>query len=677
MRKQFNTGASTERGGPDKLRTAYIYFLFLFLVSGALYPQGKTEKFLSEFWKSTPRHKVELTAQLSAGELKEVYPSIKDTLENIKKRIYYKGQNKEALFLFDVIEANLEQANKNYARAVFLAETSLQNHASTINDSLICYSILKSSFVRIRNFVKAYEINSKMEKLWPRKSDSVNVSFGLFKSGLYAAMGFMHEAIRERRSEFIKKKSPHDTDLTVSFYNDLGVYYNRMRNSDSAAPYFLKVQSLLEHKKFSPERKKHYDFLRGLSKGNLGLSYFNSGRIHEAIPLIKEDVYYSLHDERYESAFNSYYILVECYIQLNDIATAKKYIDSTGALVDQHLRDINQQLAFMWLQSKFYQAAKEYKKANELYNKYFLLKDSISMIEKEQNLLNTEVAFKIEAKEQELQEKTHIIEQKKLEEATQRTIRAYSFAGIAILLVVIFFLVLNNYYSKKRQRQLSESNEKVHAQNSQIEQSLKEKEVLIKEIHHRVKNNLQIITSMLSLQISKEEGTSSEQILREAKQRIDSIALTHQMLYQKDNLSNILIGEYIQNLVRQIEASLPSSNIRLITNIGVEKRKINIDNAIPLGLLINELLTNAYKHAFRGRQSGEISVSLSENDGHCILSVRDNGVGLPDGYNSSEKKSMGMDLIFILADQLDSTLSIENQNGSNFTLTIPKNKLFV
>jgi two-component system, sensor histidine kinase PdtaS len=490
-------------------------------------------------------------------------------------------------------------------------------------------------------------------------------------------LGFMPEAIKERRNEFIKKNMAHDTDLLVSFYNDIGVYYNRMKNSDSAATYFLKVQDILSHKKFPPERKKHYDFIKGLSKGNLGLSYFNSGDINKAIPLIKEDVYYSLMYNRYESAFNSYVILVDCYIRLNDIPEAKKYLDSTGLLMRDHLKDISQRLQYLYLQSKFYQAAKEYKTANQFFNEYFNLKDSVSMLEKEQNLLNTEVAFKIEAKEQELLEKTRIIEQKKLNEATQRTFRAYSFAGIVILLVVIVFLILNNYYSKNREKELHLTNEKINAQNSQIEQSLKEKEVLIKEIHHRVKNNLQIITSMLSLQISKEEGSPTEQILREAKQRIDSIALTHQMLYQKDNLSNILIGEYIQNLVRQIEASLPSSTIRLVTEINVEKRKINIDNAIPLGLLINELLTNAYKHAFPGKAGGVITVSLGENENHCILTVKDNGVGLPDNYNSPDRKSMGMDLIFILAEQLDAALTIENSGGAQFSLNIPKNKLFV
>lgn len=659
------------------MKAKHIFILILLFCTGVFVAQDKIEKFYSAFNNATPKQKVKLTAKLTSSELKKIYPSIKDTLEGIKKLIYYKTQNKEARFLFDIIEANVEQGNKNYSKAVFLAETSLQNHAANVNDSLLCYSILKSSFLRIRNVLKAYEINTKMEQLWPRKSDTVEIEYGVYKSGLYAALGFLNEAIKERRNEFARQKTPHDTDLLVSFYNDLGAYYNRQKKSDSAAPYFLKMQKILSHKKFPPERKKHYEFIMGLSKGNLGLSYYNVGKIHEAIPLIKEDIYYSLKYDRHESALNSYQILVESYIKLDNISLSKKYLDSCGMLIQEHLKDVGPRLNYLFLQSKFYQAAGEYKTANIYFNDYFKLKDSVSMLEKEQNLLNTEVAFKIGEKEQELLEKTRIIEQKKINEATQKTFRAYAFSGIVILLVIIVFLIFNNYYSKAREKSLYLTNEKINNQNIQIEQSLKEKEVLIKEIHHRVKNNLQIITSMLSLQIGKEEGTLSEPILREAKQRIDSIALTHQMLYQKDNLSNIILGDYVQNLVRQIEASLPSFQIKLTTVINAKPRKINIDSAIPLGLLINELLTNAYKHAFPKNATGEIIVSITENESSCIISVKDNGVGLPENYNSSDRKSMGMDLIFILAEQVDATLSVENKNGSAFILTIPKNKLFI
>lgn len=620
-----------------------------------------------------------MVALLNVSDLKEIYPIIKDSLGKVREKLYTNYSAKDVRLLFDVIDANLEQSTKNYAKAVFIANNALQNNASGLYDSLMCYSILKSSFVRIRNFIKAYEVNSKMELLWPRKNDSINIDYGINKSGLYAALGFMNEAINERREEFYKKNNvlAPDTDKMMSFYNDLGVYFNRLKNSDSAAGYFIRVQQLVNAKKYPAERKGHYEFIRGLAKGNLGLSFYNKGDFDKAMQLISEDVYYSLQNEKYESAFNSYNLMVECCIKKNKMNDAQKYLDTAGVLINTKLKDITPRLNYLFQQSKFLQAIGKYKEANYCWNVYFRLKDSLSMMEKEQSLLNTEIAFKIEQKELELLEKNKMLELKTLEEAREKTFRAYTIAGFVLLLAVILFLVLINSFSKKREKELSLKNEEIRIQHAQIEQALKEKEMLIKEIHHRVKNNLQIITSMLSLQISKEEGKESESILREAKQRINSIALTHQMLYQNTNLANISVNEYIENLVRQIEYSLPPTSIELITDLEPNTRKINIDNAIPLGLLINELLTNSFKHAFPNGQKGIIKISLAKIGDNCIISVSDNGVGLPEDFNLTENKSMGMDLIHILAEQLDAKLKIETNNGSSFTLLIALEKLFV
>lgn len=637
--------------------------------------QNRNEKFFDAYKQADLKTKVKLVAALSPTELKNVYPEIKDTLEMIKNLIYFKSQSKEGKLLFDIIEANLATSENNYAKALFLAENSLHNHATNVNDSLMCYSILKNSFVKVRNFIKASEVNSKMEKLWPRKSSSLEIPYGITKSGIYASLGFLDQAIKERHIEFKKLNPVNDTDKVASYYNDIGVYYNFQKKSDSAAVYFLKGQELLSHKKYPEDKKKHYEFFKALLKGNLGLSYYNKGEVERTIPLIKEDIYYSLKNERYESAFNSYLLMVQCYLKKQKIDVARKYLDSAEQLINTNLHELTPRLNLLFGQSEFYQAAGDYKTSNNYYQKYFNLRDSLSQLEKEQDLQNTEVVFKIEQKEEELREKTRIIEQKKLNEARQKIFRAYALVGILILFAIIFILILNNYHSKKRAKELYQTNEKINLQNSQIEQSLREKEVLLMEIHHRVKNNLQIITSMLSLQIGKEDGSPSEPILREAKQRIDAIALTHQMLYQNENLSNILIGEYIQKLIRQIEYSLPASNIKLVSEIKTGDRKINIDNAVPLGLIINELLTNAYKHAFP-QGSGEIKVSLNENENYCIIEVKDNGIGLPDNYKSNNKKSMGMDLIHILAEQVDATVLAQNLNGTSFTLTIPKNKLF-
>jgi two-component sensor histidine kinase len=653
-----------------------IYTAFLLFLACLCQAQSKAEDFLVAFGKAGNTEKLRLTARLPMGQLKEIYPRIQDTLRLLKYQAYHHHPNSEAKVLIDAIEANLELSNKNFARTIFITENCLQNHALNINDSLVCYSIQKSAFIGIRNFFKAYEINTRMETLWPRKSDSAEISFGVKKSNLYASLGFIKEAIEERRKEFYERGAPQDTDQMYTYYSDLGIYFNRLKLSDSASAFFLKALDLLEHRKTAPDRKVHYDFLKGVTRGNLGLSYFNAGEPEKAIPLIKEDIYYSRRIKNYQSLFLGHKVIAECYLRTGELNTAKRHIDSATAVLENFLPDGVMRQHLYFVLSRFFEAKGEYRSANSLLNRYFDFRDSLTLIEKEQNLRNAEIAFKIEQKEQELKEKNKILEQKALDEAREKTFRAYSLAGIIILLVAIVFLVLINYFSKKREKELYVKNEQIRQQNLQIEQSLGEKEVLIKEIHHRVKNNLQIITSMLSLQISREEGRESEAILREAKQRISSIALTHQMLYQNPNLSDILVNEYIENLVRQIEHSIPPANIELITELAPNAEKINIDHAVPLGLLINELLTNSFKHAFPENKKGVIRVSLQETENNCVIGIVDNGVGLPEDFNFTENKSMGMELIHILSEQLDARLRIERKNGAGFILEIPKNKLF-
>jgi two-component sensor histidine kinase len=241
--------------------------------------------------------------------------------------------------------------------------------------------------------------------------------------------------------------------------------------------------------------------------------------------------------------------------------------------------------------------------------------------------------------------------------------------------VIILFLIVNNRESKKREIQLSLKNLQIQEQKAQIEHSLKEKEALIKEIHHRVKNNLQIITSMLNLQMGKVNDEKTELILFEAKQRINAIALTHQMLYQKVTISNILISEYIEMLVKQIEATMASPLIKLVLDVPPNESRLSIDGAVPLGLIINELLTNAYKHAFPHGRQGQITVALVDHATALTVKVSDNGIGLAENFDTSENKTLGMELVQILVEQLDSKLVIENNQGSVFKFDIKKTQL--
>ncbi len=635
--------------------------------------QINEQQFINEYNNSNFKNKIRLLANTNFNDIHAIYPKIKDSLQIIKKIIYNNTESKEAKFLFDKIEADIEMYNSHYAKAIFILENSLNSHAQNVNDSLKCLVLLKISLIKIQDYIKAFEANRLIEKIMYRKSSDLKLNFGEPKSTLYNLLGLTNEAIQWRRNEFTQRINKNDTTSIINYYNDLGVFYNRLKNVDSAQFYFFKAKTLLNIKKIPANKVIYFTFFKGLVDGNLGNSYFISGETRAAIPYIKNDIYGSLLSDNFESAANAYQLLSQCYIKLNEPKIAKQYIDSLSGLLNKKGVGSKSTLDYMLLKADYYNLISDYKKASENYLLFIKIKDSISITEKERQLVNEEVAFNVEQKETEILEKNKVLEQNRLNNAKQKTFKAYLLTGILLLVTIIIFLVLNNRFVKKREVELEIKNIKINNQNMLIEQSLKEKELLIKEIHHRVKNNLQIITSMLSLQIGKITNNEKTQaILREAQQRISAIALTHQMLYQKDNLSHIFLGEYIEKLVRQIENTMPNNTITLITNIECNQKKVSIDNAVPLGLLINEVLTNAYKHAFPNIKNGKITVSLTEQNLNCKLTIHDNGVGLPAKNSKAEIASMGMELIHILSQQLDANLIIENINGTKFILEIKK-----
>ncbi|MCE5215299.1 MAG: PAS domain S-box protein [Methanobacterium sp.] len=205
-----------------------------------------------------------------------------------------------------------------------------------------------------------------------------------------------------------------------------------------------------------------------------------------------------------------------------------------------------------------------------------------------------------------------------------------------------------------------------------IKDSLHEKEVLLKEIHHRVKNNLQIISSLLDLQESyvKEDPTAVN-VLEESKNRVISMAMIHEMLYQSEDLSRINFSDYIRNIVLNLFDSYGAKAIVLVIN--VDEIYLNIETSVPLGLIISELVSNSLKYAFTD-DVGEISVSLKHKGGEYKLKICDNGIGLPEEINFSTESTLGLRLVNSLVSQLDGTLQLKRTNGTQYTFTFKELK---
>jgi len=198
---------------------------------------------------------------------------------------------------------------------------------------------------------------------------------------------------------------------------------------------------------------------------------------------------------------------------------------------------------------------------------------------------------------------------------------------------------------------------------SQLKASLGEKEVLLKEIHHRVKNNLQIISSLLNLQAGYLQDNQAIELFQVSQSRIESMALIHEKLYQSKDLAQINLAEYIQDLVDSLFCSYEVRLKAIAVKLNIDDILVNLDTAIPCGLIINELVLNSLKHAFPSGKPGEIYISgmTSDSDNKFILIVGDNGIGLPPDFDFRNTESLGLQLVNILANQLEGTIAILNE----------------
>ena len=213
-----------------------------------------------------------------------------------------------------------------------------------------------------------------------------------------------------------------------------------------------------------------------------------------------------------------------------------------------------------------------------------------------------------------------------------------------------------------------ESFERAKAE-SEIKNSLKEKELLLKEIHHRVKNNLQVITSLLYLQSRNIKDKKQAEVFLECQSRVRTMVLVHEKLYQSADIARIDYSDYIQSLTGYLIHTYLSKDHQVKVDINIKNVFLTLDTAINCGLIINELISNSLKYAFPDKRDGILDIKLETNNSEdYTLTIRDNGIGISQDINIRETKTLGLQLVMILVDQLEGTISLDNSNGAKFTI---------
>lgn len=241
------------------------------------------------------------------------------------------------------------------------------------------------------------------------------------------------------------------------------------------------------------------------------------------------------------------------------------------------------------------------------------------------------------------------------------------FRSIFSLISVSFSLfLLGSIFGKD----LLKSHNALYKSKKELTRQMHEKEMLLKEVHHRVKNNLQTVSSLLSLQTRNVEETQMRNLLKSTQNRVISMAMVHEMLYMRKDISQIEYKSYVQELSEYLIRSIKGLDSKVQLKIDIPEIKLGIDTAIPLGLLINEAVTNALKYGFADDQEGEIYIALKkEIDRHYVLNIGDNGVGFPDTINYKNSKSLGLKLIHNLTRQLKGSIQKDtSKKGTNYII---------
>lgn len=277
------------------------------------------------------------------------------------------------------------------------------------------------------------------------------------------------------------------------------------------------------------------------------------------------------------------------------------------------------------------------------------IQDSTLSAEKDE--IAQELALQYETKEKE-----ELITAQKSQLGQQRMIQLFAFGFVGILGILLFQMYRNSKQKQKIYSQLESTNSKLAKKNQ-------ENELLLKEIHHRVKNNLQVISSLLSLQSSQVKDKTTLEAMRESRNRVRSMALIHQKLYQRENLAGVEMRDYFKTLSKGVLTSFGIKSDQIAIKTEMEELEMDVDYAIPIGLIVNELLTNSMKYAFPKQEKGEISISLKENADHQLkLVVADSGVG-NNHIQSASGTGFGSQLVQLLTMQIHGKLEVLQENG--------------
>ena len=489
---------------------------------------------------------------------------------------------------------------------------------------------------------KIYDVNGTAEQ-----KARINLSLASFYLNV--------DQLEKGKDQYLKAlrqfETLNDSAGMSSANANLGMLYTDLGEFEKAEMHLMKQKDL--NKVFPTLREMgfHHDFL--------GLLRQKQGRLEEA---------YQEHLKALQIRENlsSTYNLCESKLNMGEILIKlKRYPEAISQLKDVFKYDehesLNQQQSAYMLLSEAYEKSGNYKQALVDFKLYTQISDSIYSKESIEIIAEKDGLYKKQKQDAEIAILNKEKEVSKIELSKSRAILLGSLIGLLLISIAAFGLY--KMYLK------------IKTKNQIITNALKDRELLLHETHHRVKNNLQMISSLLNLQSKYVDDKKAFEVLQNGRNRVQSMAILHKNLYAGDDLTMVNIQDYFEGLVTSILNSYQKSEKEIHVDINAKGIIMDVESVIPIGLIVNELITNSLKHAFKNENSKkpEIKIGLNENSYQYELMVRDNGVGFhEETEKKSGKETFGQRLIGSLAQKLKATIKTNNNNGTEVALTIPK-----
>ncbi len=560
-------------------------------------------------------------------------------------------QDDNSIQHYKIIQAHIYQDVVEYDKSIAITnELYIDKDKLNKDIKIALFDIIDENYSQLKLYEK--QINIRKEK---KELGLINkVSF----YDIYANQGLYQKARNEYIREMSNSIGEQDYYEQALYNNTIGNFLRLDKSSQVALEKYKEARKYVNTYLDTVTRHKTEDelikgeLLKGVIEGNIGKCHMLLKEYKDAISLlesslvrIKENNVEKYSQEYIENTLD----LANCYLQTNKTNEVLKLINDLKVIKQENILRKNQLLA------SYFQKKNDYQTAFYYQNKYIKANDSIRVNETliKQQQLATVFEKELENSEDMLDEKRMELENAKIEAQASDERMSLILISLIFTLLGLGGLVFAYIKSIKNQRVIAK-------QNFIIESQLTEKDSLLKEIHHRVKNNLQMVSSLLSLQTKNTKSKSAIMALEEGKSRVKAMALIHQKLYQNDDLSVIEMQGYIESLVNSVQSVFKKGGHNITITIDAEAVELDIDRAIPFGLILNELVSNSFKYAFPDNDDdGKIYIHLRNTETGGFFEYTDNGIGLPEDTDERTKSSMGIRLMNRLVNQLQSTLNID------------------